>query len=256
MPAQKVLVVDDEAPARERVKALIGKIDGFTAVAEASNGEQALQYNTEHAPDIVLLDIRMPGMDGLEVARHLATRTRPPAVVFCTAFDEHALAAFDAQAIGYLLKPLRLEQLEKVLQRAQQVNSGQLSSLAVPASGSAPEESAERNTAARRSVSVRHHTGYQLIALDRIRAFVADQKYVSVYYDGGEVLLDEALRDLEIEFADEFVRVHRNALVASAYITGMEKQGDAYALVLDGMALRPVVSRRHLSEVRKLLKSL
>ena len=247
---QTVLVVDDEAPARNRLLALVDRLQGFTAVGQAANGEEALLRNSELQPDIVLLDIRMPGMDGLQVARHLAAKTNPPAVIFCTAFDEHAVEAFTAQAIGYLLKPVKQDDLETVLRASQRLNRAHLTALG--SLGAEPEQIDET----RRCVSARTHNGYQLIPVDTIRAFVADNKYVSAFYPEGEVVLDDTLRDLELEFPEEFVRVHRNALVARRYISGMEKQDDSYVLALDGVTVRPVVSRRQVSEIRRLIKAI
>lgn len=247
---QSILVVDDEAPARNRLLALIDKLPGFSAVGQAANGEEALLRNSELQPDIVLLDIRMPGMDGLQVARHLGAKTNPPAVIFCTAFDEHAVEAFSAQAMGYLLKPVKQDDLEAVLQSAQCFNRAQLSAIG-------KLDSTENDIDdTRQCVSARMHNGYQLIPVDTIRTFIADNKYVSAFHPDGEVVLDDTLRDLELEFGDDFVRVHRNALVARRYISGMEKRGDAYVLNLEGVAIRPVVSRRQVSEIRRMIKAI
>src|SRR5688572_12373471 len=111
----KILIVDDEAPARDRLKRLIEEIDGCEYAGEAATGQEAIALAQKHAPDVILLDIRMPGMDGLEAAKHLSRLDQPPAVIFTTAYDEYALSAFDAQAIGYLLKPVRKEKLAETL---------------------------------------------------------------------------------------------------------------------------------------------
>lgn len=233
-----------------RLTSMVGELPGFSVIGEAANGQQALDFNNASSPDIVLLDIHMPGIDGIRVAQQLSGSAEPPAIIFCTAYDEHALAAFEAQAIGYLLKPVKREQLLTALQRAQTVNRAQLSNFADgPGSG------------ARSSVSARTANGYQLIPLGQVRAFIADKKYVTAYHsDGlgsGEVLLDDTLRDLEQEFGESFVRIHRNALVAKAHILALEKQPDgACVLRLDNVDVAPVVSRRHLSEIRRLVKHL
>lgn len=262
----RVLIVDDEPPARMRLNAMVQALSGYQVIGDADNGQSALQACDELAPDIVLLDIRMPGMDGLTVARHLSEQSQPPAVIFSTAYDEHALAAFDANAVGYLLKPVGSEQLEKALAQAQAVNRSQLASLATddPAHAAGQPESD--------SLSVRTHNGYELINIDEIRAFVADNKYVSAYIQGRELVLDLSLKELEARFAERFIRVHRNALVAGQYIRALEKAGassgdlaadngaasrggEQLKVRLEGVEITPIVSRRHLSAVRRFLKS-
>jgi two-component system response regulator AlgR len=251
----KVLVVDDEPPARMRLSAMVDALPGYCVVGDADNGQRALQANDLLVPDIILLDIRMPGMDGLVVARHLSEQAKPPAVIFSTAFDEHALAAFDANAVGYLLKPVAAEQLSAALQKAQAVNRSQLVSL--HSENNLPED----------CISARTHNGYELIPVEQIRAFIADSKYVSAYISGREVVLDQSLKELEARFAGRFIRVHRNALVACEYIRGLEKSprdpnddltavsAEQLLIRLAGVDITPTVSRRHLPEVRRLLKS-
>ncbi len=241
----KILIVDDEALARERLRQLLGESAGAHECIEAANGLEALAVSVTARPDVVLLDIRMPGMDGLETAAHLARLPEPPAVIFTTAYDEHALAAFDASAVDYLLKPVRAERLFQALSRAGMLHSAQVASLrrSPPASG-------------RRShVSIRSRDGLQLVPVDEIACLRADQKYVVVHWRGRELLLDEALKELEEEFGDVFLRVHRNALVARDHVLALERQPDGSTSV----RLRDVpeglpVSRRHLPGVRAALK--
>lgn len=262
-----VLIVDDEPPARMRLSAMVNALAGYHVVGDADNGERALSACEGLQPEIVLMDIRMPGMDGLIAARHLAEQQHPPAVIFCTAYDEHALAAFDAQAVGYLLKPVANQQLVTSLANAQLLNRSQLASIASPAiGGELPKD----------CLSVRTHNGHELLEVDQIRAFVADKKYVSAYTLDRELLLDQSLKELEGRFADRFIRVHRNALVAHAYIRGLEKdrnpdrcmgaakdgeqddnpqQTEPMVVRLAGIDLTPTVSRRHLAELRRLLKA-
>jgi two-component system response regulator AlgR len=188
----KLLIVDDEAPARERLERLLAEIPNWQVAGSCGTGAEALNMAQQLAPAAVLLDIRMPGMSGIEAARHLATMPAPPAVVFTTAYDDYAIEAFDAQAIGYLLKPVRRERLEKALAQAARLGAAQLRSLATDASPDEP----------RRHIATRLGEQIRLIPVADIALFRADQKYVSVVHGGGEELIDEALRDLAAEFAD------------------------------------------------------
>ncbi len=241
----KVLIVDDEQLARDRLARMIGGFAGYDMVGEAANGIEAVKLAAQLQPEVVLLDIRMPGMDGLETARHFEALEEPPAIIFCTAYEEHAIEAFDLQAVGYLLKPVRKENLETALGKAQRVNKAQLAAL-----------SAEQPP--RRShISARTRRGIELIPVDDVRYFQADQKYVTVRYAEGEVIVDETLRDLELEFGDQFVRVHRNALVASNYLVGLDRLGAGhYQIRLRDVDEALDVSRRHVSAVRKFIKRL
>ena len=239
----KVLIVDDEAPARERLGRLIAEIDGYEVAGEAANGEQALDACAVQAPDVILLDIRMPGMDGIETARHLLAMETPPAVIFATAYDEYALQAFDAEAIGYLMKPIRREKLEHALNRAARLTRPQLSAAGV-------------GSGARTRICARVREGLRMIPVSEISCFRADQKYVVVYYDGGEVLIDEPLKDLEEEFKDGFVRIHRNTLVALRRLRSVRKDSDGgYCAVVDGIEDPLPVSRRLAPGLRRRLRS-
>lgn len=241
----KILVVDDEPPARMRLTALVGDVEGGSVVGEAGNGPEALRLATELAPDIVLLDIRMPGMDGLEVARHLAAMDTPPAVIFTTAYDSHALAAFDAQAVDYLLKPIRRERLAQALERARSPTRAQLAEL---------QDRRPEGSAARTHLSATLHGELRLVPVESVRFLRAEHKYVTVYFPGGELIVDESLSALEEEFAEHFLRVHRNTLVAPAYVRGMVRDGDGpQQLVIDGVDERVAVSRRLAAGVRKSL---
>lgn len=240
----KVLIVDDEAPARDRLKQLLQKLDNTEIVGTAVDGKSALEACRERSPDTVLLDIRMPGMDGLEAARHLAKLDQAPAVIFTTAYGDHALEAFDSNAVDYLLKPIRRERLQQALAKAERLTGSQLSALS------------EVNDHARSHLSINYQGNIHLIPLDKVIYFQADQKYVTVYHDEGEALLDESLKSLEEEFGEQFIRIHRNALVAVNALTGMERdsQGQYHACV-SGIEEKPEISRRHVAEVRQLLKS-
>lgn len=242
---RRILIADDEPLARERLRRLVDALAGYIVCGEAEDGAAALRAVAEQNPDIVLLDIRMPGMDGLETARHFLSLTEPPAIIFCTAYEEHAVQAFDLQAVGYLLKPVRKDNLLAALGKTVKLNRAQLAAL-------------NQTEDARRShVSARTHKGIELIAIDDVRYFQADQKYVTVRFGGGEVIVDETLRELEEEFEDMFIRVHRNALVAKHHIEGLVKDADGQVGVrLNGLDEVISISRRHLPGVRKLIKTL
>lgn len=242
-----ILVVDDEPLARERLVRMVNKLEDCEVVAEAENVKQALEAIADYDPDVVLLDVRMPEEDGLSAARKLANMDDPPAVIFCTAYDEYALDAFSTDAIGYLLKPVKQEDLEATLQKAQKLNKVQLAALS--------ERTAPDNQ--RKHISAKTRRGVELIPLDDVRFFIADHKYVTVHHCGGETLIDDTLKELETEFTNLFVRVHRNALVAIEAIEGMERspQGQ-YRIRLKDIEEKPIVSRRHVSRLRELLTSM
>ena len=239
----KVLIVDDEAPARSRLRALVEELPNCEVAGEAADGVQALRRTDATDPDVVLLDIRMPGMDGLEAARHLAGLERPPAVIFTTAFDHHALEAFEAAAVDYLLKPIRKARLEQALERARRPNRAQLNELEGP------------GRSARTHICASSRGGLQLVPIEEVWYFLADQKYVSVRHAGGELLIEESLKSLEQEFGDRFVRAHRNALVAVDQLMGIEKT------TVGGQVARlrstqdtVEISRRHVPELRRRLR--
>ncbi len=242
----KILVVDDEAPARERLVAMVAEIGIGAVCGEAANGAVALELAARTGAQIILLDIRMPGMDGLEAARHLATLDAPPAVIFTTAYDTHALAAFEANAVDYLLKPIRAARLREALQRARAPTRAQLAGLGTSGAG-------QGNM--RTHISATQHGDRRLVPVADIRYLRAEHKYVTVGYPGGEVLIEDALNTLEDEFGDRFLRVHRNALVASAHVTALEKTPGGQRLIrLDGVEATVEVSRRLAATVKRALR--
>jgi two-component system response regulator AlgR len=244
----RVLVCDDEKLARDRLSRLVSDLDSMEVTGEAANGREALDLVQRQRPDVVLLDIRMPDMDGLEAAAHMAKSEHPPAVIFCTAYDEHALQAFKVHAVDYLLKPVSREDLAAALKRARGINKVQLAAL---------EDEVHPAGSRRKHISARTHKGIELVPVDDIRFFMADQKYVTVRYGEGEVLIDETLKDLEDEFGDQFVRIHRNALVALAFLEGMElATAGHYQVRLKGVEERLTVSRRHVAGLRKVMSRL
>jgi two-component system response regulator AlgR len=238
----RVLIVDDEPPARERLRRLLADQGDVDIVGEAANGEQAVRLAGELHPDLVLLDVRMPGMNGLEAARHLALFDSPPAVVFTTAYDTYAVEAFEAQAIGYLLKPVRAEKLGAALKRAARLGSPKLEALAA----GDPQRAARTHVAARLGDSVR------LIPVQDIFYFAADQKYTTVRHRGGTDLIEDSLRALEEEFASQFVRVHRNALVGVNSLASIERDAEGqYRVVIRDIGERVDVSRRLVGELKE-----
>jgi len=239
----KILVVDDEELARERLLRLLAKIQPEAQCLEASDGEQALAVVERHTPDLLLLDIRMPGMDGIEVAARLDELASPPAVIFCTAYDEYALQALQHQAVAYLLKPVRQAELVRALAGAGRVNRLQLVSMR--------ENDPD---AGREQVSSQTHRGLETVPVADIRCFLAEQKYVTACSPGAALLIPDTLKDLEQEFGHRFLRVHRNALVALAHIVRLQRDENGWQVVLDGVDARPAVSRRHLAEVKQRLK--
>ena len=244
----KILIADDEPLARERLARLIEALPHCYLLPEqASNGKQALELCASLKPDVLLLDIRMPGMDGLEVAARLAKQQDSPAVIFCTAHDEFALDAFQVNAIGYLVKPVRIEPLAQALRQATRLNQHQLSALQPDSSGHP----------ARSHISSKTHKGLELIALHDIYYFMADQKYVSVYHSDGETLIDEPLKALEQEFGHSFARIHRSILVNIRQIESLQRNdGGSYQLKLRPLDNLLPVSRRHVSKVRALMETL
>jgi two-component system response regulator AlgR len=236
----KVLVVDDEPLARERLQRLLRSIHPDAECLLAGSGEEALQQVAMAEPDLLLLDVRMPGMDGIEVATRLEALENPPAVIFCTAYDEYALEALQHQAVAYLLKPVREEELVRALGSASKLNRVQLAAL------SGDSES-------RRQVSSQTHRGLETMPVADIRCFIAGQKYVTAHAAADELLLPDTLKDLEQEFSENFVRVHRNALVALRYIDRLSRDDDGWTVELSDCSQRPAVSRRHLAEVKERL---
>lgn len=239
----KTLIVDDEPPARARLASLLAEIDGVQLVGEGANGREALELTMDLSPDVVLLDVRMPDMDGLEAARRIATMSEPPAVIFTTAYDEYALNAFEAQAAGYLLKPIRKDKLEAALGACLRLTRPQL----------ARAESETTAPARRRShVPVRRRDGIRLIPLAEVRCFIADQKYTTVRHEGGDDLIEDSLRLLEEEFPGSFVRIHRSALVSAQHLERIERDPDGqYFVRLRGLPDRLAVSRRMASDLRE-----
>lgn len=240
-----VFIVDDESLARERLKRLIQTNTLYQICGEAENGEQALISIPSVKPDIVLLDIRMPGLDGLDVAQHLSKMHPPPAIIFCTAYDEYAFKAFDYNAIGYLLKPVRQEDLFKALGQAKQLSQLQIKQL--------KQQNEEKQT----TFIAHSWQGHELIPFEDIFYFKADQKYLTVVHRGGETISDQTLKELEQRYANQLVRVHRNTLVNLSHVSSLTKDNEGHYRVLFKDCTDSIqVSRRHVSDVKKQLTHL
>ena len=243
--AVRVVIADDEPLARERLQSLLADLPDVTVVAEAANGEQALHACAELQPDLVLLDIAMPGLDGLETARHLATFEPRPAVVFCTAYDAHALSAFEAAAIDYLMKPVRPERLAAAIERARVFLAGR------------GDSQGNGDGRARTVLCARLRGGLRLIPVEDIHYLQAEEKYVVVHHARGEDLIEESLKSLEEEFAARFVRIHRNCLVARHELIELRRgtAGQVQAVLRHGK--QPLeVSRRCVATLRQDLRHL
>lgn len=244
----RLLIVDDEPPARERLRRLLAQLDGdYQVCGEAADGPQALDACEKLGIDLVLLDIGMPGMDGLEVADRLAALDPPPSVILVTAYPEHALDAFERRVDDYLVKPVRRERLQSALERARIPSRPQRESL---------EQAAKSDPKRRSHLSASYRGGVQAAPIEQVIYLQAEHKYIKARHSQGTILLDEALRSLEEEFSDLFIRIHRNALVARRSIAGLEKDADGTLSVrLRDCEERLPVSRRHLPEVKRWLRA-
>lgn len=240
-----VLIVDDEQLARQRLRKMLSATIGCQIIGEAETGEDALRKTQVTQPDVVLMDIRMPGMDGIEAARYISRMDKPPAIIFTTAFSDHALSAFETHAIDYLLKPIKQSRLEAALDAAKRMNKAQLNQLR-----------ADKFDNTRQKICVKSRGSLELIPVEEIIYFKADQKYVTLRTAEQEYLIEESLKMLEEEFSQQFIRIHRNALVAQQMLNGLTKNNDGHACIrfndIDDLL---EISRRHLSSIRKKLRT-
>ncbi len=234
----KAVIVDDEPLARARLVALLGECEGVQVLADVADGEAALAACAGHRPDLLLLDISMPGLDGTQLARRLGRLPSPPQVVFCTAYPQHAAEAFDLGVADYLVKPVRLERLREALVRVRK----RLAQQTVRASAGP-------------ALTARLRGEEQRIPLSEVICLLADEKYVTVHHEKGESLIEDSLRMLERAWPDLLLRVHRNCLVASARLIGLRTlEGGRVVVRLAGTGLEPEVSRRNLASVRRCLR--
>ncbi|MBK7355677.1 LytTR family DNA-binding domain-containing protein [Propionivibrio sp.] len=252
LPTLSVMIVDDEAPARTRLRDLLADVAAKVpnaVVAEAANGLLALEAVEGRPVDVALVDIRMPKMDGIELARHMARLEHPPAIVFVTAYDSYAVQAFELNAIDYLVKPVRAQRLVDALQKVRQSRPP------------APQILSRIQQGARTHLSCHERGRLLLIPLPEILYFKADLKYVTARTSSREYLLDESLTHLEEEFSERFIRLHRSALVAREAIAGFEKSATddtetQWQALLRGVADKLPVSRRQWPLVKKYAKKL
>ncbi len=244
----KILIADDEPLARRRLADLVLDLTSSDSVSEAADGAQALTAVELDRPDIILLDIRMPGLDGFDLAKRLNALLEPPVVIFTTAYDNHALQAYEVQAIDYLLKPVRRERLALALARAKRIAHREQSTVKHDMAYTAPQ---------RTQITASWQGILQIVPIGQIRYFRAEHKYVSAHFLQGMLLIEESLTALADEFKDRFLRVHRNALVALPHIEGIERDPVGRQYVhLNGIEDRIKVSRRLNAAVRRKLKLL
>ena len=243
----RVLLVDDESLARSRLKTLLGdcRQPGAQVLGEAANAVQAIDFLQHHDVDAVLADIHMPGADGLMLAQALRQLPRSPVVVFVTAYTQHAVRAFDLEALDYLTKPVRLERLQAALQKIARVM--QL----------AQEDPAEAVEAV---LVIQERGRAERVPLLEVLYLKAELKYITVRTASRSYLLEGALSELETRYASRFIRIHRNALVARRAVRALEKhhdpeEGEGWAVRLDGVAEPLFVSRRQLAAVRALVSA-
>lgn len=242
----KILIVDDENLARIRLDSLIKKIGGHTVIGQASNGREAIDKTNTLKPDILLMDIRMPVMDGLEAALHLSALDMPPIVIFTSAYDQHALEAFEANAIDYLLKPIRQDRLQKALDKAEKISLKEMMARAKLGDEATP----------RTHISVHDHGHITLIPLQDICYFKADSKYIEIRTVKEKYLIEDSLVNLELELKEQFMRIHRSMLISVDHITGLEKLSNGrWCVLLKNVPEKLEVSRRHTPAVRRWVKS-
>jgi two-component system response regulator AlgR len=249
----RILIVDDEAPARERMRELLADCEAgcpHSVVGECANGYDGLAVLSRESADLVLVDIHMPQMSGMEFARHALNLPRPPAIVFVTAHDQYAVQAFDVNALDYLLKPVRATRLGAALDKVSKARDEARPSRELLAS---------IDPHPRRHLSVAERGRILLLPVGDIIYLKAELKYVTVKTALHEHLIEESLAHLEQEFGDVFVRIHRNCLVARAAIRGFERaaeeEGEAgWAVLLDGCGEKLLVSRRQWPVLKGLAK--
>ena len=239
----KILLVDDELLARQRLRTLLADCTEPQAevLAEAANGPQVITALGQDTFDLVLLDIRMPGMDGVQLAHTISSMSEPPAVVFVTAHAEHAVQAFDVAAVDYLTKPVRLERLQQALQKVERIVQAKILRNA--------DSSVD-------SLIIQDRGRTEKVPLTEVLYLKAELKYITVRTAARSYILDGALNELEEKYAAQFMRIHRNALIARRAIRALEKhydaeEGEGWAVRLNGIPELLAVSRRQLSAVRE-----
>ena len=235
----KILIIDDEAPARNRLRRMLEGMRDVQVTGEAATGQDALQMIPLKMPDVLLLDISMPGLSGMKLAQMLQKQDSAPAIIFCTAWSDQAVEAFECDAIDYLVKPVRAERLELALDKARRFLTG-------PDSGTG-------GSLLRSIVGGK----VKLVPMTEVIYLSAEDKYTTVVHEGGRMVINQSLLELENEHADILLRVHRGILVIKTRIRGLEKApGGRHFLLLDGCEDCPQVSRRNLPAIRKLIREI
>ena len=239
----KLLIVDDEPLARTRLRSLLTEIEGCEVVGEAANGQQALELVEHVTPDLLLLDIEMPGTDGIETASKLQKLSHPPAIIFTTAYDQHALDAFQAGGQAYLLKPVNRQELKETIHRVSKVTRLQ-----------SPETNA-KVAQQRTHLTVTIRGDIRRIPIENVFYFHAEQKYVVIKHVDGEALTEESLKSLSKDFEHNFIRVHRSSLVSKTAISELRRNNKGFhSVYLKPLDMELEVSRRHVAKVRKMIK--
>ena len=227
----KTIIVDDEQPARQRIHRLLDEYAELEVMAEASNGEQALEFIQRLQPDLVFLDISMPVMNGVELA-HILSKDFPHLnIIFTTAYDQYALEAFDVNAVDYLLKPIRKERLNKALSKLIK-----------------PQVKDE-------FITVRERDTVRKVLLKNILFLHSDQKYIEIHLHNKTLLSSESLKDLETRFPQFFLRIHRSTLVNRKHFYGIEQDDGQCVALLRDCTFKPIISRRHQADARQFLQS-
>lgn len=234
-----ILIIDDELPARDRLRRLLGNLPKFEVAGEAASSSEALERIRELSPDILLLDISMPGMDGMSLARVLQEGGASPAIIFCTAYQDQALKAFEVEAVDYLVKPVREERLEKALEKARRLLG--------------KEDVHEQDHYVKSTVGGK----IVLTPIHRVICMISEDKYTTVVHEKGTTVIDESLTELEQTYPDLFFRIHRNALVSRSHLRGLARTREGQTQVLlSGTDRKPEVSRRKVAALRKLLSEI
>jgi two-component system response regulator AlgR len=235
----KILIIDDEAPARNRLRRMLEDMPAVYVTGEAATAQEALRLIPLKTPDALLLDISMPGMDGMMLAQILQEQPSPPAIIFCTAWSDKAVEAFECEAVDYLVKPVRAERLEAALDKARRFSG---------AGDTSENGPFLRSTLGGKVV---------LLPLADVICFNAEDKYTKAVLKDSAFVINQTLRELEKEYADILVRVHRGVLVTRKCIRGLESTSNGHHfLYLEGCEDRPQVSRRNLPAIRKLIRKL
>jgi len=234
----RILIVDDEAPARNRLRRLLVDVPATHVVGEAATGQEALNLIPVKEPDVLLLDISMPGLDGMSLAHTLQAQASSPAIIFCTAWSDQAVEAFECDAVDYLVKPVRKERLETALDKARRFI----------AKGTTQTGVFLRSTLGGK---------VSLLPMAEVICLLAEDKYTTVIHENGNLVINHSLKELEDEHADILIRIHRSTLVAKNRVRGLEKTASGHhSLLLEGCDERPQVSRRNLPAIRRLIREL